>query len=176
MTQYRIFHPQSSKFVVPNSELPVDIEFFTSIRNVEGTGTAPSFVRELIFSESDGEDVDSSYFELIPAKRKGKGKGKGWCHIKHVKSGMYVTRFRAPSSSHITLWLSDREPKSANRDLFRYVYQDEHLRIKCKTSRFSPRRLFWYGYNPTPDTLVYVVNRHRCPSHPAAFNFMLKEV
>lgn len=151
----------------------MDIEFFTSMRNVEGTGTAPSFVRELIFSESDGEDVDS-YFELIPVKRKGKGKGKGWYHIKHVKDGMYVTRFRAPSSSHITLWLSDREPKSANRDLFRY--QDEHTRIKCKTSRFSPRRLFWYGYNPTPDTPVYVVNRHVCQSHPAAFNFMLKEV
>jgi len=175
MTQYRIFHPQSSKFVVPKElSVPKGIESSTS--NVEfiyeGSGTAPSYGRELIFSESDGED---SYFELIP-------EGK-WSHIKHVKDGMYVTRARAPSSPHITLMLSDREPKSA--DLFKY--QKRKHRIKCKTPPrwFLPRWLrwlfkvkeFWYGYNPDPDTPVYVVNRHvGFQSHPAAFNFMMEEV
>ena len=78
-------------------ELSKCIELSTS--NVEGTGSAPSYGRELVFSESDGED---SYFELIPEKGKGK-----WSHIKHVKDGMYVTRASVPSSPYITLMLSD---------------------------------------------------------------------
>lgn len=175
MTQYRIFHPQSSKFVVPK-ELLVSEGIESSTSNVEfiyeGTGTAPSYGRELIFSESDGED---SYFELIPEGR--------WSRIKHVKDGMYVTIARDPSSPHIiTLMLSDTEPQSA--DLFRY----RKHRIRCKPPprpRFIPRWLrwlfkskeFWYGYNPDPDTPVYVVNRQRgFQSHPAAFNFMMEEV
>ena len=170
MTQYRIFHPQSNKFVVPK-ELSKCIELSTS--NVEGTGSAPSYGRELVFSESDGED---SYFELIPEKGKGK-----WSHIKHVKDGMYVTRASVPSSPYITLMLSDTDPKSA--DLFKY--QKRKQRIKCKTPpppRFLhlPRRLFnefWYGYNPAPNTPVYVLFRAAgFQRHPAAFNFMMEEV
>lgn len=183
MTQYRIYHQQGNKYVGIKRPHKTGTAYMTETECATGTayktetaymtetacateiasatGTAPSHGSELIFSESDG-----SYFEFIPVKRK-------WCHIKHVTDGheMYVTIARA---SNNTLMLSHKEPEPDD-DLFKYKKKKKH--IKCKVSKQSKFKEFWYGKNPAPDTVVkvrQVSGKVKATPDPESFVFILK--
>jgi len=144
MAQYLIYHKQGNKYVGVNPLM---------------TGLAPSYGSELIFSES----CEGNHFELTPGK---------WSHIKHVKSGMYVT-LRADNN---TLMLAHQEP-DPNDDLFKYK-KGKQL-IKCKVpKRRKPKefRRFWYGENPGQHALVEVRQvSDKVPTPREPYTFILKK-